>query len=1086
MLVNFQQFIVKHGARSQLHLTNPILVPSEAVSLPRLSVIHLLNYHDDSTFVLRTNPYLANIKGSKKIPVHNVTTLSTTDETAMLLNKTVARDVQSWRRDTAKEFKLVDLLVTPNTDTQINSVVNYNLLKNLYSYKGTSTAGLSRYLNVYRTYWDTVKKAIETDPVSLQFVRLDVPTLLPSVAILDRIVTFRPPLFARVVHNAELNGFVQLYKFLDPKHRPTSTMANISDEDTTHIVIELVYKGFSTFFKLSDLLSLSQSSKLESKRKLPPKQLNRYYVTMFLKLQDKALALQNGETITDTEDFQEDPILPTQVDDTPSEEDETPTDNTTDDHLPQHGISHPHSKKKISDSGEELLVTDLSEDLNEVTELESSSDDVFTKLIGDSISQIHDQDSETPEKDDGLPKLHVNYEDTHTEEVLRTKSSSENFTNYISSAKESGVISTVEARALKKLHENRLTLKSPYNDELLDTDKVVTKEQLQISPEETSLPITNPLVEERHKTDIIGASDRKYLSTVLNKDIVACISHLEKADIVIKNYEVTTNKSSLGNYDIHKLTIKPYRGKDSTVYFRIPHINQEGEMKCSGINFRMRRVRQDLPIRKISPTRVALTTNYGKLFVFRTDRKSFDGNTQIVDYIKNDYLNGGATIRTITPGNVFDNEATLPNDYMFMGKNFKGFATDTYTLIFSLQLAKLNAKEELLLEIAKSGNIYVGYNNKTKSPIVMSTQNTITDYTTKEELGTIADIVGMDKTKIPVQFSMMKVLGDSIALGVVLSYYMGLNNLLAVTKTQYTILPPRKQHAPQPNEIIIRTIDSKLVIVADTEEKRLLFGGFAFYRDFLKTTELETLNNKSVYLDIIESRNASTIHLKEMDLLERLFLDPITVGVLESMNEPTDYLKLLLRANELLKDYKHPDLNDATHSRIRGYDRVPGLMYRVIAESVRKHKIGSTRGKVELDPYKVWNTIVQDTTVKITEESNPVTDVKEMEAATFGGVDGLEKGSTPEAMRRFHKTDKGLVSEATVDSSDVGLNFYLTPNPKMSDLRGRVSDRKTTEHDVFSTSVLLAPMTEYDDPKRIKGFKPCPSASKEAEKNFHN
>lgn len=1064
MLLNYQQFIVKHGARTQLHLTNPVVTPTLEIQPPRQSVIHLLDYHNADSFVERTNHYLTNIKGGKKIPVHNVTALAETAEVTMTANKTLNRDLQAWRRDHNQEFRLVDLLQTPNTDIQINSVINYNLLKTLYNYKSTVTAPLSKYNNIYTTYWDTVKQAIKTDPSALQFVRLDVPTLIPSVTIFDRVVTFKPALYARVVHNTDLNGLVQLYKFLDPKLRVSSTMRSLTDEDTKQVVVELAYKGYSTFFRLSDLVSLSKLSDLESKRKLELKQLHRFYVSVILKLQAKVLSLENSEA-------SDQPTEPEPV--TVGEEDpelEEPERQAVT--APQQSTDKLTALSK--DAGDySVAVDDINEQITSMSDIEVLSDDVFSKLIGDSIAQL-DADSEplpnedpSEVQDPNKVHLHVDYSEEHAERLLKSKTTSENFETYITTAKTSGVISTVEARSLKKLYETRASLKSPYNDTPIDQDRIVTREHVAITQEEIALPIDNPLVDDSLKSDIIGISDKKYINTVLKKDILACLTNLEKADIIIKAYEVETNRSALGNYDLHKVTFKPYRGKESTVYFRIPHINDEGEMTASSVKYRMRKVRADVPIRKISPTRVALTTNYGKLFIFRTDRKSFDTSEQIVDFIKSDYLRGGATVKQVTPGNVFNNYKDLPNDYMVMSRNFRGFVTQEHTFIFSEQDAKLVVKQELLDEIASKGMVFVGYANSSKSPLAMGTDGQVVDYKTSSVLGTVSDLLGMDKAKLPVQFSMMKVLGDNLPLGVVLGYYIGLNNLLAATKTQFQLLPARKQYQTQANEIIIRTNDAKLVIAADTQEKRLIFGGFAFYKDFIKTTDLDSLNNKSVYLDVIEQRGATTMHLRELDVLERIFIDPISARVLEGMKEPTDYLKLLLRANELLKDYKHPDVNDANFSRIRSYDRVPGLMYRAISESVRAQKMGSTRGKVELDPYKVWNAVVQDTTTKITEDSNPITDVKEMESGTFGGADGLNKDSTPEIMRRFHASDKGLISEATVDSSDVGLNFYLTPYPKLKDLDGTVKQQDTPDDKVFSTSVLLAPMAENDDPKRI-------------------
>ena len=1055
MLLTSQQFMVKYGARTQLHLTNPVVTPSQDTQLPRLSVVHALSYHDDNHFVERSNHYFNNIKEAKKIPIWNVTSLSSTQEVTILANKTVTRDIQDWRRRSLKDFKLVDILEAPNADIQVNSCLNYNLLKGLYTYKSSATASLSKYLNIYTTYWDGVKAAIQANRASEQIVSIEVPTLLPSVSIFDRLVTFKPALFARVVHNADLNSIVQLYKFLDPQLRTSSTMASLTDEDCKSVIIDLNYKGYSFFFRLSDLLSLSKLSSLPSKRKIDIKQLHRFYVTMLLKLQAKVFSLQEPQE-------QE---VDTALQDT-SHQGDMDEDDTNELPDPVSGLTE-QKKETLANPTEvsETALDDVMVQMSEQDETASMSDDVFNKLIGEAVE--HDsQPQDTPDtvEQEGTPsKLQVNYSQEHIEQVLKTKTTDERFEQYVTSAKTSGAISSVEARALKKTFETRKSLKSPFSDRPIDEDKVVTQDDLSITPEETKLHINNPLVDEHHKQDPIGAGDKKYIRKVLNKDIIACITQLEAADIVIKDYQVEPNRTALGGYDVHKITFKPYRGKESTVYFRVPHIDDEGELSASGVRYRLRKQRVDNPLRKISPTRVALTTNYGKTFVFRTDRKSYDRLEQVQDFVKNDYLQGANTIKSVTPGNVFNSKATLPNDYMALSRSFKSFSTDQYTFIFTYKIALENVKQELLTEIDKQGLVFVGYANQSKTALVMDKTNQVLEYPSKQVVGTIPELIGMDTAKLPVQFSMIKVLGDNLALGVVLAYYMGLDNLLAVTQTKFEVLGPRQQHKPTKDEIVIRLVDAKIIVTADTEHKKLLFGGFAFYKDVIKATDLDSMNNKSIYLDIFESRGCTMMQLRELDLLERLFIDPITAGVLRDMNEPTDYLKLLLRANELLEDFKHMDMNDPTLSRIRSYDRVPGLMYRVVAESVRAQKMGMTRGKVELDPYKVWNTIVQDTTVKITEDSNPVTDLKEMEAVTFGGVDGLEKGSTPEVMRSFHAKDRGLISEATVDSGDVGLNFYLTPIPKIKDLRGTVSDTHTPPEASFSTSVMLVPMGEYDD-----------------------
>lgn len=63
-----------------------------------------------------------------------------------------------------------------------------------------------------------------------------------------------------------------------------------------------------------------------------------------------------------------------------------------------------------------------------------------------------------------------------------------------------------------------------------------------------------------------------------------------------------------------------------------------------------------------------------------------------------------------------------------------------------------------------------------------------------------------------------------------------------------------------------------------------------------------------------------------------------------------------------------------------------------------------------------------------------------------------------------------MISEATVDSSAVGVNAYLSANPQLKSLRGitgQYVSGETPNSAMISTSALLAPAADVDDPKRV-------------------
>lgn len=1084
MLQNYQQFVNQQAVKNQASLFSPRVVKTEDVLLPRESVYHYLETSSDEMFPVRTTPYLANIPKNKKIPILNVTDLVSKDETISIKNRTLEKTIREWGRSHIHQFKLQDLLVLPNTDSQTNAVINYNLLNDLYKYANTATSKNSQRRNIYKTYWTTVHEAIKVSKSETQFVSISIPNNIPSANYLKNISKLRPSIYSRVVTNDALFGILTLFNFLENETRAQSVMSDISDEDTTQIMMELKFNGYSCFFKLSDLISLSSQSGLPSKRKITPQQLQKLLVIILFSVQKKIVSLvEKGVEVVPEETKQ-----PTDIQQAAAEEeDDTEPEEFVGDRTPFKPPELAALTTKVpAPSAPEMKPMEVIEELSSV-ELDKFIDNSTAGLSDLELADYPDEVYEEPEVQATGTKPETvepsfpepNYHEDFKVAFLADKPVSIKFNNFVEKAKKSQSLSSVEIRSLKKLQEKRLELKSPYDQsKTFDISAHIDFEDTKLNEEELEIKSATNLVKDSLKKEVLFNFDKQYINKLMKKDILSCVKSLESSGIIIKDYSVDIDRSSLGAFEIHKLVLKPYRGKESPVYFRIPVINSEGEFTASSIRYRMKKSRQDLPIRKVSPIRVAITSNYSKLFITRTERVAYDPYNYITKYIKESYLDEQGIVKKVEPGYSFENTEQSPNIFAHMSKELKGFSTDEYTFQFNKKDFTNNVKQEVLDAISNRVGFklltYCGYVNSNKHILVVDKSNTIYDYTDDmKPLGTMDELLQIDPTKLPKPFSNIKVLGDDIPLGVVMSYYLGLSNLLGVTNTKYRTLPANKQYKPEKDELVLKFEDLKLILILDTESKRLLFNGFSFYREFLKTIPAASLQTQDIYLDLIQFRGNNLMHLKELDMLRDMFLDPITKDVLYSMREPGDYLELLLRANSMLDDFSHPDINDPSYSRIRGYDRVPGLMYRALTESIRASKFrGNGRGKIELDPYKVWNYVTQDNTVKITEDANPISDVKEVEAVTFAGLDGISKNATPEAIRRFHKNDRNLAAEATVDSSDVGLNFYLTPYARLKDLRGVVAEQdnkhlKENPEKVFSTSALLTPMVEMDDPKRV-------------------
>jgi hypothetical protein len=1083
MLLTYAQFTLSQAIRSPMQLLNPVVITHDQVSLPRQSVVHMLTIDSEARFPSRSHHLLSGIPKRKKIPIIHITDLTQQNEVLAIANRNAILEINVWKRLNLKDFKEQPFLDAPVTDLQTNNVISYELLKARYRYTSSATSANSRVLNIYKTYWDTVGKAITQMPEYNQVVSLELPFIIPSHSVINNILNQKDTTYARVVTDVKLNALIQLYLYLDPETRHRSAMRDITPEQTYHITVELAHRGHSCFFKLSHLVAMGEGNDLVSKRKLDPVRLQRLFVLLLLDVQTRASVGSNQQapqatdadkdtqTLDDEDEGGGEPEH-VQGPEQPQTEVLTQDPENPEDRL--HRVQMP-SRNKNKQNNEDFEISEFdsavtSASIDEKTnETPTYTDDFFTRSIAE--AQLTE---DTP-----LDPFLMDYSEDTRSKLLADILPADVYSEYIEQAKTSGSATTADVRGYKKLVQNRAALNSPYGDKPIDQAKLIAPHELIQTPDSTRLAVANNLVDDRLKTERLFTLDKQYLAQVMSKDVLAAVTHLERANIVIKTYEVDTVKAVTGAYEIHKLTLKPLAGKESTVYFRLPVINEEGEFLASGIRYRMRRQRTPLPIAKISPTKVALTTNYGKLFVHRSEKKAYDRHAFIIAKIKKSHLEQDGSITKLIPGNNFSSKLYRPNTYSAMSAEFVQIANKTYSFVFDDRLIQ-SQLEPALYSLFKAsqgpskGMYPCGYDNA-KHVLFMDVANVVHLYNASGEhipLGTLEELLGLEVDKMPKSFTAIKVLGDSIPLAVMFGYYLGIKGLLSATQTEFTHIGANQRHTPAKGETILRFADVKIIVKTDTIDKQLIFGGFLYYKDFIKQHDFLSFDSKNIYLDMVEHWGCNVIHLKEMDVLRQLFVDPMSAEILTEMGEPHEFLKLVLRANNMLSDFSHPDVNDMAQSRIRGYDRVPGLMYRALSESVREHKFKNTsRSKIELDPYKVWNAITQDTTVKITEETNPIVDIKETESGTFSGADGVSKGATPEVLRRYHASDMGITSEATVDSSDVGLNFYLSPQVRFKNVRGMVDKEAIAKdhqpEDNFSTSALLAPMTEFDDPKRM-------------------
>jgi len=1051
------------------------MFPVEHFKLPQNSVIHMLDFEKETYSVVYPtfeNIFLKNYDSKTKIPIEFPEEL-THSEGAIVNNKIIVRkESQKWL---SKDRRFIRAKEDYNYNPNTPIIEDYNLLKLRYRYPVSLTKMSSvldeeyepgssyiEHKNLMTSFFDILNKKVKEHPDKLHHFVIETPVNFYSINIYERLSKMKPILGYRSLRNHKNYFLYQLIIWLDINNRDKSYLHALDEESLSKIYITIKHKNYFTVLRLDILYSLLNTNKLPSKTKFDTRKVQIIANKFFFNISRIADALeeekkQQTDQQTDNEDGNEDS----------ADSSEEGTDEEAD-IIKNTSYSHM--------SGILKGVTDIKEDDDldaEITEDVIETDDDLIDLSEEDVADDTDSSDEEskqqhPEaKLSSLDEKDINVHDAGLEEKLN---------RHIDHLIKNKLATSAQIRELRKLYQNRKAVKDPYTKEqLLDEFIKIRHEDVEITENDKKLPVKAKFIKPSMAQETTRNLDSHYIKKVHKKDLISSIYKLEDAGLIIKEHKIDHEISKLGHYEVHSVKIKPLDGQESTIYFKLPKIDENGEMLLSGVNVRLRKQRSDLPIRKIAYNKVALNSYYGKTFIESTEKKAYDYYSYLINYIKDSYIGkkeSSLQVKKLLLGHLYDNKVKEPAILSALKKNFLAIelvtSKDSYTFNFDREAFnnQLDPEYKTLTD-----PIPVGYNSK-KEIIALKSDETFVNLKTQENLGRFEDLLEIDHDRLPMTYSTIKLMGEDVPLGPVIAFHIGLIPMIKYLKTSVKIVESSKRTPLEKYEYKIRFADYSLILDRRNYEHMLLFSGFYYFKDFIKNYNLEDFDHKDIYYNMLDFRNYNIAVIKEMEVSRDLFIDPITKQILQDMGEPTDYIPLLLRANAMLTTYDHPDLNDMAYSRIKGYERVAGSVYRTLAESVRAYKFKRTnKRKVELSPYEVWNSIAMDNAKKLVEDINPIVYAKETEAVTLAGSDGLNKDNVKKDLREYHASDMGVISESTVDNSDVGVNAFMTPYARLKDVRGRLDTTDTSYKEdkfkLFSTSALLAPFTDHDDPKRV-------------------
>lgn len=1080
-------FYKQYGVRRVQNLLTP--KPMTITGLPRDSMLHFYSANPAQPHVDTSKLYLG--VNARKVLIDFPETL-TCLHGGPRSHPTQLRALFKDFLHENKKFRYLKNGYQAIDDTQTLFIENYSFLNVIYTYTANVMVEYQKWFNVHKTIIDKMNSVADTSGKN-HFYFCDVPDEMPSFSLLNTYSARSSTSMLRVFDTHEKLFILNLFRWISKdRNGDDCIFQGLKKENFGRVNIVFNTKdGRSVVLNLAFINSWIKGNENLTGTKMvsqvDPDKMQKAFLKFLMGMQT---VLQEEEVTiaTPTEGKAADPADVSENRELEEEQREYDNvhDQSEEDELDVHEYDDALSmanriqtSTKTSPSPVNFNDTAIDEALNAQETLDEqlkSLDADIETLEALTVRRLKDKGIQVDAAGDVKEEV-IAAEETPIHElqqkVYQFEDVESSLKRQIGEQTDYGLLSASDYKNFMRDMENYKNSDDPYGSGKKTLQAmVVTPEAIELSAEKVTIQASEMVQDKSMLQSSLLAFDQDYIGKVIQKDMLSMVHALQKSGVAIRKHEVEIDHSALGSYENHTLEFKPVDGQVSTVRFRVPKISEDGTFVANGNKYVMRKQRVDIPIRKIKPTEVALTSYYGKTFVRINSKKSNNSLEWIIKELNIASMTDHPFIKRVNPAKVFDNNFKAPYIYNALADNFKSVITTKYTLVFDYTEREKMASPDTLQRLEVNGARVIGFTSDKQLLVVDKNNNFFID--SKGEptaIGDIYNVLQLDPHKAPVDFTEVNIFSKAIPVAFVLGFTIGFKNLVKLLQVKYRVTEGRQQKNLQSHEYAISFKDYSYIFSRKDRAAALVLAGYNEFEKQLRMYEVDDFGHKDVYLNLLESKGLSSIYMRELELNQQLFVDPITKEILQQMKEPVTFNGLLLRATEMMMGYEHPDSQDMAVMRIRGYERIPGAVYKEMVGAIRQYRNRNIAGKskVDISPYQIWSNVMKDPAIKLVEDINPIQNLKETEIVTYVGEGGRGKDSMNKASRAYHPNDMGIVSEATVDSSDVGVNAYLSANPKFRDLRGLpLLDKKTaTPSNLVSTSAILAPAADKDDPKRV-------------------
>jgi len=551
--------------------------------------------------------------------------------------------------------------------------------------------------------------------------------------------------------------------------------------------------------------------------------------------------------------------------------------------------------------------------------------------------------------------------------------------------------------------------------------------------------------------DRLTAIDSAY-ETIHDDVIKSNFYALTNVGFNILSYNVLTDESIDGKVFTYVVEIVTPKGKKSTVKVKLSEL-KDGYLIQSGKEYRMRRQRVDLPIRKIKQKGATFSSYYGSIMFNKGRISSRDVSIWLLKELKSN-----SNVTMLLPNEHSFPGVELPRYYQLLSRQIRSFRYDGITFQFDY-----NSRYGSKLKEAEKHGVCIG---TVKNTYYLLSGNNLLVWNNGKvvDKGDLFSYLEIPYSHRPLESPYINIFGKEMPAILPILYYDGLDKFLKDNDVSFNKVVTSNRIEVDPDSFPIIFKDYTYHIPRSDKLGNTMLYGLHTLKAITKSLDTSVVNSKAGMVKFISELGFNEGHILEFTLWKGLFIDPFTKAILKHLSLPTTFIPAYLKTCELLLSDDYPEPNDVTHMRVRGNDRIAGLFYKEIIKAARLAM--KNRAPMTMPLFAMFTKLNSDSAMVLADDLNVISTLQQIEDITYLGEGGLNIETMTDANKAYHPSDVGIASEANRDSGNVGSATYSSTSPIL-DKFGIRTDEKVDVGNILGTSSQLRAFSLHDDAKRM-------------------